>query len=93
MPFEIKILDKIHCPRCNGMAELRIDQRKTDNEWVLVYIVCPICRLNRYSYTTTLKATKIHAKIKNLKSKRLTPKRDRLIKKLEELKLQAERKF
>lgn len=83
MPFEIKILDKIHCPRCNGMAEQRVDIKKPTHDIVPVYIVCPICRLNRYSHTTTMVDVKKHARLKRLKSKPRTKKRDKLIKALE----------
>lgn len=86
MPFELKILDNIHCPRCNGKAELRIDQHKSDSKIVLVYVVCPICRLNRYSHTTTRKAIKIHSKIKKLKKKSvLSPAATQHLKQLEKM--------
>ena len=70
MAFELKVLDKIHCPRCNGKAELRIDVQKRSEKHTLVYIVCDICKLNRYSHTTTPKAIKYHQRIKKLNQKR-----------------------
>ena len=69
MPFEIKVLDTINCPRCNGKAELRIDQHKNDIERVLVYIICPICRLNKYSHTILKDDLKIAKRIKTLKNR------------------------
>jgi len=94
MAFETKILDTIHCPRCNGMAELRIDQKESPRKWVLVYLVCPICKLNRYSHTTTRKAVKIHSQIKRLKKKSVVGRRvQESIRKLEEMKIKAERDF
>jgi hypothetical protein len=65
------------------MAEQRIDVKKPTHDIVLVYIICPICRLNRYSHTTTMVAVKNHARLKKLKSKPRTPKRDKLIEALE----------
>lgn len=94
MAFEMKILGEIHCPRCNAIAELRIDQKPPKNNWVFVYIVCSTCRLNKYSHTTTRKAVKIESQIKRLKKKSLvSPSISDKIKKLEELKRGAERSF
>ena len=101
MAFELKVLDKISCPRCNGKAELRLDQQKRGNKFVLVYIVCDICKLNRYSHTTTPKAVKLHQRIKKVNAKRSRVSRNssldaalaRQVELLEELKAQAEREF
>lgn len=94
MAFEMKVLDKIRCPRCNAMAELRIDQRKPNGNWIFVYIVCSTCRLNRYSHVTTRKAVKLQARINKLRRK--APKSrllDDKLSKLEEMKKGAERSF
>lgn len=94
MAFELKVLDKISCPRCNGKAELRIDQKEPMGNWVFVYIVCPICKLNRYSHSTTRKAIYIQGRIDKLKKN--APKSRMLndrISKLEELKRRAEINF
>jgi len=69
MPFELRILEKIHCPRCNGIAEYRIDHGKKDKNFVTVYIVCPVCRLNRYSHTATFKEIKLTRKIEKLEKR------------------------
>lgn len=100
MPFELKVLGKINCPRCNAVAEQRVDKHKNDYKLVLVYIVCPTCRLEKYSYTTTRKAILIQQRINqlsrrnnNLPKSRVFRKRNDIIKKLEEEKLRAERDF
>lgn len=94
MAFEIKVLGKIRCPRCNAMAELRIDQKPPKNNWIFVYVVCSTCRLIRYSHVTTRKSVKLQSKINKLKknvprSKAL----DARITKLEEIKRGAENNF
>lgn len=94
MAFELKVLDKISCPRCNGKAELRIDQKQPNGNWVFVYIVCPICKLNKYSHSTTRKAVYIQSRINKLR--RNTPKSrmlDDRISKLEKMKAKAESEF
>jgi hypothetical protein len=94
MAFEMKVLDKIRCPRCNAKAELRIDQKEPKGNWVFVFIVCHTCKLNKYSHSTTRKAVYFQSRINRLKknapeSRMLTDK----LKKLEELKRGAERSF
>lgn len=80
MPFELKVIDRVHCPRCNGKAELRIDQHKTDTKWVLVYVVCPVCKLNRYMYSTTRKAIQMQQRIQRLKNAYMkSPKKSRVL--------------
>lgn len=69
MPFETKSLGEIHCPRCNGMAQLRIDHRQPIRNFVFVYIVCPICKLNKYNHTTTRKSVILQSRINRLKKK------------------------
>lgn len=101
MSFELKILDIVSCPRCNGKAQLRLDQEKRNPKHVLVYIVCDVCKLRRYSHTTTPKAVKIHQKIKRLNEKRSRVARNTSldnalasqIRILEGLKTKAERSF
>lgn len=94
MPFQIKVLDTISCPRCNGKAELRIDEKDPVKNWVFVYIVCPICKLHKYSYSTTRKAIYLQARINKLKKN--APKSrmlDARISKLEDMKRRAESDF
>ena len=80
MAFERKIIEKVSCPRCNAWAELRIDQKKTDNKWILVYVVCETCKLNRYQYTITRKALKQKLRIAKLKNAAIkNPKRSRVL--------------
>ena len=80
MAFEKKILERIHCPRCNAKAELRMDVKKTDTKWVLVYVVCETCKLNRYMYTTTRKTVKQKLRVAKLKEAAMrNPKRSHVL--------------
>ena len=63
MAFELKVIEKTTCPRCNALAQIRIDVRESESNIVLAYVVCKHCRLKRYLYTTTPKAIKY---IKNI---------------------------
>ena len=71
MPFELKVIDKIQCPRCNAWAEIRIDQgqMETESKMILSFVVCSKCKLTRYYGTTTEKAIRIISKINKLKRK------------------------
>lgn len=100
MPFDLKILETRNCPRCNAIAHLRVDKHKNNYKLVLVYIVCPTCRLEKYSHTTTRKAIQIQQRINQLRRRndklprsRVFRKRNDIIQKLEEEKLNAERDF
>lgn len=90
----MKILEKIHCPRCNAIAELRVDQKSPKNNWVFVYIVCSTCKLVKYSHSTTRKAVYLQSRINKLRKNthRSRVLNDR-ISKLEEMKRGAERSF
>jgi C4-type Zn-finger protein len=63
MAFEKKILGQLHCPRCNAIAELRVEDYKPGSETVLVFVVCEKCRYRRYNHRTTKKAIRIQGKI------------------------------
>lgn len=67
MVFQKKILEKTTCPRCNNpKAELRIDVHQLDTDRLLVYLVCNICALKVYRFTTNQRAVKIQTKINKL---------------------------
>lgn len=66
MAFELKILGTTICPRCNATAELRIDQVKRNSDWILVYVVCKTCRLNRYSHTISKKDFRLLPQLRRL---------------------------
>ncbi len=64
MAYERKILEKDICPRCSySKAELRLDIHKMDMERILVYLVCPMCKLNVYRFSTNKKAVRIQQRI------------------------------
>lgn len=63
MSFELKSIGTQNCPRCNAIAQLRIDIRKTDNKWIPIYIVCKVCRLKRYMFTKTRREIEIDRRI------------------------------
>jgi transcription elongation factor Elf1 len=66
MAFEKKVLDNITCPRCNAVAELRIDIKEPSGKMIFVYISCKVCRLVRFHSTTTKKAMKYDKIIKKM---------------------------
>lgn len=72
MAYERKILEKTTCPRCTySQAELRLDIKKIESERILVYLVCPMCRLQIYRFSTEKKAIKIQKRIDKM-SRRLS---------------------
>lgn len=72
MSYKRKILEKTICPRCSySKAELRLDVKKVDSERILVYLVCPMCRLQVYRFSTDKKAIKIQKRIEKM-TKRLS---------------------
>lgn len=54
MPFIRLVLRELNCPRCNAIAQLRIEEERGDA--CVVYIVCSKCRLHSYQGITTRKA-------------------------------------
>jgi len=69
MSFEKKIVGNINCPRCNAIAELRIDVYKPKSETVLVYVVCDKCKLKRFHHRTTKKVIRLQTKLAKAKKK------------------------
>jgi len=67
MAYERKIYEKTICPRCaSSKAELRLDVVEPIHERYLVYLVCPICRLTQYRFSTTKKAIRLTSRIAKL---------------------------
>ena len=71
MAYERKILENTICPRCSySKAELRLDVNNDkisfDSERILVYLVCGMCRLQIYRFSTNKKAIKIQKRIEKL---------------------------
>jgi hypothetical protein len=96
--FEIKIIEKRTCPRCNALAQVRIDVNKLQPEssLILAYLVCNKCKLKRYLYTTTEKAIKYIKKINKLEKMldnkpENDPTRDRIIAKINHMRKLKER--
>jgi uncharacterized protein (DUF2225 family) len=80
MAYERKIYEKTTCPRCTySQAELRLDVVKPISERYLVYLVCPMCKLSVYRFSTNKKAIKLQSRIDRLKRalKELDPKTNR----------------
>ena len=68
MAFEKKILRTLSCPRCNGIAEIRIERpaELSDSKRIFLYTTCKTCRLRRYESSTTEKALKYDVEIQKL---------------------------
>jgi len=64
VPFVQKILREISCPRCNAIAQERLEDR--DNA-VVIQLVCPKCKLKRNLGITTRKALKLKKRQKKLR--------------------------
>lgn len=54
MTFVKIVLQELHCPRCNAIAQLRIEEER--DKACLVYIVCNKCRLRQFHSITSRKA-------------------------------------
>jgi ssDNA-binding Zn-finger/Zn-ribbon topoisomerase 1 len=80
MAYERKIYEKTTCPRCNySKAELRLDVVNPTGERYLVYLVCPMCRLTQYRFSTNKKAIRLTSRIERLRKalSELDPKTNR----------------
>lgn len=64
MPFVRLVIEELHCPRCNAIAQRRIVAEHGND--CIVYIVCSKCKLNQYSGITTRKAITLMMKEKIL---------------------------
>lgn len=63
MPFIQKILREVHCPRCNAIAQERLEDRET---YVIIILWCSKCRLERKLGLTTRRALKLKKRHKKL---------------------------
>ena len=66
MPFIQKILREVHCPRCNAIAQERLEDR---DQTVIIILTCDKCKLKKYVGTTTRKALRLRkrqAKLRDL---------------------------
>jgi len=79
MAFQMKILDKINCPRCNAIASLRLDQKHPKNDWIFIYIVCPTCKLSKYSHTIDKKELNLHKKRKKIEKSGISEDKKKII--------------
>lgn len=58
------ILRELHCPRCNAIAQLRVEEER--EVACIVYIVCRKCKLTKYYGITTRKAINLMSKEEKL---------------------------
>lgn len=56
MPFIQKVLQEVNCPRCNAIAQERLEDREN---FVIIMLVCDKCKLTRNLGLTTRKALKL----------------------------------
>lgn len=77
MTFVRLVIKELNCPRCNAIAQLRIEEERGDA--CVVYIVCSKCKLREYKYLTTRKAVSLMGK------------QEKLLKQLEEVTSEAVR--
>lgn len=82
--FIQKILREVHCPRCNAIAQERLEDK---GKFVLIYLWCNKCKLKRNMGLTTRRALKLKKRRSELrdslnqaKSQRV---RSRILKQLE----------
>lgn len=81
MAFKQVVLKEVNCPRCNAIAQERL-QDQADR--VLVYLCCEKCRLKKHLRLTTRKALKLEKRrqsLRNLGSQENNPRAQALIKK------------
>jgi transposase-like protein len=73
MTFIQKILKEVHCPRCNAIAQERLEDRE---ESVIIILWCDKCKLKRNLGITTRRALKLkkrQEKLKRLVSQERSP--------------------
>jgi len=66
MAFEQKILNEINCPRCNAIAQERLEDRTEG--YAIIILWCEKCRLRRNLGVTTRKALRLRKRQKRLRS-------------------------
>ncbi len=86
MSFIQKILREVHCPRCNAIAQERLEDR---DETVIIVLWCDKCKLRRNLGYTTRKALKLkkrQQKLRDLVSQEKSQRiRLKLLKEIEQL--------
>lgn len=71
--FVQKILREVHCPRCNAIAQERLEDR---DEFVIIILWCDKCKLRKYLGVTTrpaLRLRKRQTKLRELVSQERNP--------------------
>ena len=63
MTFIQKILREVHCPRCNAIAQERIEDR---DAFAIIILWCDKCKLRKHLGVTTRRALKLRKRQKNL---------------------------
>ena len=89
MTFIQYVLREVNCPRCNAIAQERIEDRERN---VIIVLWCDKCKLKRHIGVTTRKALalrKRQTKLRNLANQTRNPHdRNRLLKQAELLEQQ-----
>lgn len=73
MTFIQKILREVHCPRCNAIAQERLEDRE---KTVIITLWCDKCKLRRHLGYTTRKALSLRKrqqKLRNLVNQERNP--------------------
>jgi len=63
MTFIQKILREVHCPRCNAIAQERLEDR---DKTVIIILWCDKCKLRKVLGYTTRKALKLRKRQQRL---------------------------
>lgn len=64
MAFEQKVLREVHCPRCNAIAQERLEDQ---GNFVIIILRCEKCKLQRNVGLTTRKALKLRKRQQKLR--------------------------
>ena len=65
MPFKQYILNTVSCPRCNAIAQERLEDR--EDGYAIITLECPKCYLKRNLGITTRRALKLKKRQKKLR--------------------------
>lgn len=66
MPFIRKVLREISCPRCNAIAQERLEDRH-ESDIIIIQLWCDKCKLKRNLGITTRKALKLKKRQQKLR--------------------------
>jgi len=92
MPFIQKILREVSCPRCNAIAQERLEDRESAT---IIILWCDKCKLKRNLGITTRKALKLkkrQQRLRELANQEKSPRiRARLVLKIELLESEINR--